>query len=802
MTSMDLGFLPMIKCSNCGRNVEISSMGDHVCAPVDQKSPATAPSSSSLSSRETSNATSNATTPPSPPPSAGLDAPHHLKVALSSRSSRSGAPPRIDPSIANRAFLQPALITPGSSTELHLQSPSSVHAAPRSPMSQPAQLNTRSSPKDESVLDRDTVFSFPMPGSRPPALVGTPSLKMELSLQSSTRFASAPSPRPGLNTVPENIQLPPSPLPPRVEMAHTVHNGRESIVSQSSYRSSLASTRHEGSTTRSSISRSSTQSISRGLRSFMDTPPLPPAPLRTPNQASCTRESTPDLTLTPSARPERGNSYSGFDFGIDSGAAQSSAHSSPQNDSAWPHSMDHDHQPKSLSSYNGAEHLHPADAKADGDDYATRKASDATSESATSITNFARALGFSKQQDDMQDESTASEYESSGARTGSSSGSSMSSLPSDSSLGRDKTPDPFNLGCLVEELPAQTRQTIVEMPDRPRNTLDEIPRIPAVFFSPDSPTDPAIGQGSLSLIAEKGEGSVWLKQQEQEYLGEPPSPSALHAPPFPPPSQTTESPRTSPLADSSLPSEEKPTTPQQQLHAPTPYSRPIQRSSTEPMTRPSSRPGARPKGNCKGCGEPITGKSISSSDGRLTGRYHRGCFVCFDCHSPFPSADFYVLDNRPYCAQHYHERNGSLSAPNDGDSTLSVFNAEPAVSCSRATISNGTATCSANKTLDAPPMPTIVPHPDIQYRLDHQKLDPLGLPAHYDPQDPLVPVAIVDHPAALRLLHLFKGVRILLPQPDTVLLRHHYRATEGCDLVLVILPAAPDDSLKDEPPDL
>lgn len=56
------------------------------------------------------------------------------------------------------------------------------------------------------------------------------------------------------------------------------------------------------------------------------------------------------------------------------------------------------------------------------------------------------------------------------------------------------------------------------------------------------------------------------------------------------------------------------------------------------------------------------GKSVSSADGRLTGRYHKACFVCNDCRAPFQTADFYVLDDRPYCGQHYHERNGSLCA--------------------------------------------------------------------------------------------------------------------------------------------
>ncbi|KAI0012651.1 hypothetical protein F4779DRAFT_17028 [Xylariaceae sp. FL0662B] len=74
--------------------------------------------------------------------------------------------------------------------------------------------------------------------------------------------------------------------------------------------------------------------------------------------------------------------------------------------------------------------------------------------------------------------------------------------------------------------------------------------------------------------------------------------------------------------------------------------------------QPSRDP--RSRGNCKACRQPITGKSISSADGRLTGRYHKACFVCTTCQEPFSSATFYVLNDKPYCEQHYHKLNGSL----------------------------------------------------------------------------------------------------------------------------------------------
>ena len=100
---------------------------------------------------------------------------------------------------------------------------------------------------------------------------------------------------------------------------------------------------------------------------------------------------------------------------------------------------------------------------------------------------------------------------------------------------------------------------------------------------------------------------------------------------------------------------------------------PIPDSLTEPPPRNPARsqtpaiPGNTPirrrttkKGNCKGCSEPITGKSVSSADGRLTGRYHKECFVCTTCSEPFQTATFYVIDDAPYCERHYHKLNGSV----------------------------------------------------------------------------------------------------------------------------------------------
>ncbi|KAK9372939.1 uncharacterized protein V1513DRAFT_383804 [Lipomyces chichibuensis] len=68
------------------------------------------------------------------------------------------------------------------------------------------------------------------------------------------------------------------------------------------------------------------------------------------------------------------------------------------------------------------------------------------------------------------------------------------------------------------------------------------------------------------------------------------------------------------------------------------------------------------KAKCHGCGLPILGKSISSVDGRVPGKWHRNCFKCTACRSPFPTGEFYVLESMPYCARDYHLQNGSICA--------------------------------------------------------------------------------------------------------------------------------------------
>ncbi|KAK5714164.1 hypothetical protein LTR15_011072 [Elasticomyces elasticus] len=94
--------------------------------------------------------------------------------------------------------------------------------------------------------------------------------------------------------------------------------------------------------------------------------------------------------------------------------------------------------------------------------------------------------------------------------------------------------------------------------------------------------------------------------------------------------------------------------------SPQPPHEPPSTSLTAPRNGPVARRGPVVKPSCRGCGQIIEGKSVKAADGRLTGRWHKACFTCRACEQPFITADFYVINNHPYCEQHYHEENGSL----------------------------------------------------------------------------------------------------------------------------------------------
>ncbi|GAA5855106.1 hypothetical protein JCM8547_002383 [Rhodosporidiobolus lusitaniae] len=80
----------------------------------------------------------------------------------------------------------------------------------------------------------------------------------------------------------------------------------------------------------------------------------------------------------------------------------------------------------------------------------------------------------------------------------------------------------------------------------------------------------------------------------------------------------------------------------------------------QPFCRPCFAERFLPK--CRKCKKAIEGGAVTSSDGKVVGKYHRECFACFECGEKFENGEFYVFDGKPYCQQHYHALNGSLCA--------------------------------------------------------------------------------------------------------------------------------------------
>lgn len=69
---------------------------------------------------------------------------------------------------------------------------------------------------------------------------------------------------------------------------------------------------------------------------------------------------------------------------------------------------------------------------------------------------------------------------------------------------------------------------------------------------------------------------------------------------------------------------------------------------------------------CRKCNLSVEKGAVKSSDGALRGVFHRSCFSCAACEAPFTDGSFYVYNNQPYCARHYHRLNGSLCRECEG----------------------------------------------------------------------------------------------------------------------------------------
>lgn len=68
------------------------------------------------------------------------------------------------------------------------------------------------------------------------------------------------------------------------------------------------------------------------------------------------------------------------------------------------------------------------------------------------------------------------------------------------------------------------------------------------------------------------------------------------------------------------------------------------------------------EGPCRLCHKEILGKRVfSKKDNELSGQWHRNCFKCTKCFIKLnKSTPCYILNDQPYCRQHYHEENHSI----------------------------------------------------------------------------------------------------------------------------------------------
>ncbi|SCW02195.1 LAFE_0F01068g1_1 [Lachancea fermentati] len=91
---------------------------------------------------------------------------------------------------------------------------------------------------------------------------------------------------------------------------------------------------------------------------------------------------------------------------------------------------------------------------------------------------------------------------------------------------------------------------------------------------------------------------------------------------------------------------------------------------SDELFRPSSEQQDHPtvfkfppgQGPCRTCGLEVTTKRVySKNENELSGQWHRPCFKCIVCDLQFSKkVPCYILDDEPYCQQHYHETNNSI----------------------------------------------------------------------------------------------------------------------------------------------
>lgn len=219
------------------------------------------------------------------------------------------------------------------------------------------------------------------------------------------------------------------------------------------------------------------------------------------------------------------------------------------------------------------------------------------------------------------------------------------------------------ISTIVEELPV--RMTAPENDSTRRDSIDSASSYGSIGFSEHSSSSRSSSPQTDSLHLKPSDPSIsgQLKTEDVDI----PAPLRPRMPPVPVDAATESASQQDDLArpeDLIKPDVLASRVPGLSPTLPNISTEPVPSEMSGPPLTPKAKSTTPNKGTCRGCSKLIlvTQKSVSSADGLLSGRYHKECFVCHTCKAPFPTAEFYVHNDHPYCAHHYHELENSLCA--------------------------------------------------------------------------------------------------------------------------------------------
>ncbi|CZR53012.1 related to PXL1 LIM domain-containing protein that localizes to sites of polarized growth, required for selection and/or maintenance of polarized growth sites [Phialocephala subalpina] len=599
-------FLPTIKCSMCAADIEISQMGDHVCG-TGSGEPTPPPDSNSNFDRM-------------PHKQAPTNGPAFLKPGR--------ALPRVDTSAANRPFFPQEELTPVSASPSQSNSP--LHSeGRRSPFAKPLRSATaplyRAPPSPEPLSSNlDCAFppfpiTKPNTQSRPQQGGGYGSLGKKYAEPDSMYAPISPRTASSGGLLQRMNTIAPGPFDVNsrkaseagIEKGHRRQGTAGSIRDMAIPTSDIGASIQRPSTAGPGHSRTSTNS-SNGSRSGIQPPKFPrkngyggfgPPPNENGMQRPLLSPESRSQTFPLSNEESQGSS-----FRRPSEVADGSRMRRPSNESGP--RMDRSKSPgrRRNPSVSGPDLSRPLPPR--GASLIKPRTDSRLGDAPPVPLNLAAEFGIGNPYHTPNDSSSSS----TSAYSEGSKASSRSSPPRSIGPGRSRRQgsDTTQMDVLMADLQSSMEELqpteIAAKPSPPRmkqqyaRPLQLPPSLDSSMLSPESPMDPAIQGGRLSPVPRNQARSLSPARSE-------------------------------------------------------PQVEPLRRPTT--AGRQSSRPSTS-KGNCKGCGEAIKGKSVSSADGRLTGRYHKQCFVCKTCQEPFQTSTFYVINDAPYCERHYHKLNGSV----------------------------------------------------------------------------------------------------------------------------------------------